>query len=47
MNKLIENNIIGSTESVYSLGTASRLSEIPAHSIRQYVDNGLIIHRGS
>ena len=47
MNQPIENNIVSNTEPVYSLGTASRLSEIPAHSIRQYVDNGLIIHRGS
>ena len=28
---------------VYTLGVASQLSEIPSHSIRQYVDKGLII----
>lgn len=28
---------------VYTLGVASRLSEIPAHSIRQYIDMGLIL----
>ncbi len=28
---------------VYTLGIASQLSEIPAHSIRQYIDEGLII----
>jgi len=28
---------------VYTLGIASQLSEIPAHSIRQYIDRGLLI----
>jgi MerR family transcriptional regulator/heat shock protein HspR len=28
---------------LYTLGIASQLSEIPAHSIRQYIDEGLII----
>ncbi len=28
---------------VYTLGVASQLSDIPAHSIRQYIDMGLII----
>jgi MerR family transcriptional regulator/heat shock protein HspR len=28
---------------VYTLGIASQLSEIPAHSIRQYIDEALII----
>jgi len=28
---------------VYTLGVASALAEIPAHSIRQYIDMGLII----
>lgn len=28
---------------VYTLGIASQLSEIPAHSIRQYIDEGLLI----
>jgi len=36
-------NMISSTKPVYSLGTASRLSEISVHSIRKYIDNGLII----
>ena len=43
MNQSIENNIVSSTEPVYTLGTASRLSEISLHSIRQYIDNSLII----
>ena len=43
MNQSIGNNIVSSTEPVYSLGTASRLSDISVHSIRQYIDNGLII----
>ena len=43
MNQSIGNNIVSSTEPVYSLGTASRLSNISVHSIRQYIDNGLII----
>lgn len=28
---------------VYTLSIASRLSDIPAHSIRQYIDRGLLI----
>lgn len=28
---------------LYTLGIAARLSEIPAHSIRQYIDEGLLI----
>ncbi len=32
-----------STEPVYTLKVASRLSSIPSHSIRQYIDKGLII----
>ena len=43
MNQSIENNMVSSTEPVYTLGTASRLSEISVHSIRQYVNNGLSI----
>ena len=31
------------TEPVYTLGIASKLSEISVHSIRQYIDNALII----
>ncbi|HUX96886.1 MAG TPA: MerR family transcriptional regulator [Bacteroidales bacterium] len=37
------NNTIDSTTPVYTLSTASDLSGIPVHSIRQYVDRGLII----
>ena len=32
-----------STDPVYTLAVASKLSATPAHSIRQYVDKGLII----
>ena len=32
-----------SNKPVYTLGVASQLSEIQAHSIRQYIDMGLII----
>ena len=38
---LLENN--NSSEPVYTLAVASRLSLVPAHSIRQYIDKGLII----
>jgi MerR family transcriptional regulator, heat shock protein HspR len=34
---------IKSTTPVYTLGTASTLSGIPVHSIRQYIDKGLIL----
>ena len=43
MNQPIENNTPSSTEPVYTLGIDSKLSEISIHSIRQYIDNGLII----
>ena len=36
-------NLLESTTPVYTLGTTSTLSEIPIHSIRQYINNGLII----
>ena len=32
-----------SDKAVYTLGVTSQLAEIPAHSIRQYIDMGLII----
>ena len=32
-----------SGKAVYTLGIASKLSDIPAHSIRQYIDRGLLI----
>ena len=39
----MENSLIESTTPVYTLSTTSTLSGIPVHSIRQYIDNGLII----
>jgi len=39
----MEDNSIESTTPVYTLSTASTLSGIPVHSIRQYIDKGLII----
>ena len=32
-----------STTPLYTLGVASRLSDTPVHSIRQYIDKGLLI----
>ncbi|MBG0860628.1 MAG: MerR family transcriptional regulator [Bacteroidales bacterium] len=37
------NTIISSTTPLYTLSTSSVLSGIPVHSIRQYIDKGLII----
>ena len=49
-NKLSSSNLQGEgngledvNEPVFTLGVASRLSGIPSHSIRQYIDVGLII----
>ena len=39
----MKNNTIASTTPVYTLSTTSDLSGIQAHSIRQYIDKGLII----
>jgi MerR family transcriptional regulator/heat shock protein HspR len=39
----MENNSIESFTPVYTLSTTSGLSGIPVHSIRQYMDKGLII----
>jgi len=39
----MKNNTITSTTPVYTLSTAANLSGIPTHSIRQYIDKGLII----
>ena len=39
----MKNNFVESTAPVYTLSTASTLSEIPVHSIRQYIDKGLMI----
>ena len=33
----------GANEAVYTLGVTSKLSGIPAHSVRQYIDKGLLI----
>jgi len=40
MSKVIE---LKSDRPVYTLSIASHLSNIPAHSIRQYIDKGLIL----
>ena len=39
----MDNNSIASTAPVYTLSITSDLSGIPVHSIRQYIDKGLII----
>jgi MerR family transcriptional regulator/heat shock protein HspR len=39
----MENISVDSTTPVYTLCTTADLSGIPEHSIRQYIDNGLII----
>jgi MerR family transcriptional regulator/heat shock protein HspR len=39
----MENNSIETTTPVYTLSIASGLSGIPVHSIRQYIDKGLIV----
>ena len=39
----MENSLIESITPVYTLSTTSFLSGIPVHSIRQYIDKGLII----
>ena len=39
----MENSLVESTAPVYTLSTTSTLSGIPVHSIRQYIDKGLII----
>lgn len=39
----MENNSIAITSPVYTLSVAADLSGIPVHSIRQYIDKGLII----
>lgn len=36
-------NKVETTDPVYTLGVASKLSGTPVHSIRQYVDRGLIL----
>jgi MerR family transcriptional regulator/heat shock protein HspR len=39
----MDNNLVLSTTPVYTLSTTSSLSGIAVHSIRQYIDKGLII----
>ena len=39
----MKNSLVESTTPVYTLSTTSTLSEIPVHSIRQYIDKGLMI----
>ena len=39
----MENNTIETTTPVYTLSIAGDLSGIPVHSIRQYIDKGLIV----
>ena len=39
----MKNSIVGTTSPVYTLSTVSTLSGIPVHSIRQYIDKGLMI----
>lgn len=38
-----ESQVSDSSKPVYTLSIASQLSDIPAHSIRQYIDRGLLI----
>ena len=42
-NPVSENVIMENNKPVFTLSVASRLSEIPTHSIRQYIDMGLLI----
>ena len=39
----MDNNSVASTAPVYTLSIAAGQSGIPVHSIRQYIDKGLII----
>ena len=39
----MKNNSIETTTPVYTLSIAAELSGIPVHSIRQYIDKGLIV----
>ena len=39
----MNNNSVHSTTPVYTLSITSELSGIPVHSIRQYIDKGLIV----
>ena len=39
----MDNNTVASTTPVYTLSITAGLSGIPVHSIRQYIDKGLIV----
>jgi MerR family transcriptional regulator/heat shock protein HspR len=41
--KNMEKSLVENTTPVYTLSTTSTLSGIPVHSIRQYIDKGLLI----
>ena len=43
ITKIMDNNSVASTNPVYTLSIAADLSGIPVHSIRQYIDKGLMI----
>jgi hypothetical protein len=43
MTKIMDNNTVASTTPVYTLSITAGLSGIPVHSIRQYIDKGLIV----
>jgi MerR family transcriptional regulator, heat shock protein HspR len=43
MNDIKEEDATPQNIPLYTLGIASQLSQIPAHSIRQYIDKGLLI----
>ena len=40
---IVEAISLESNQPVYTLGVSAQLADIPAHSIRQYIDNGLLI----
>ena len=40
---VIKDSLLDITSPVFTVGVASQLSGIPTHSIRQYIDRGLII----
>jgi MerR family transcriptional regulator/heat shock protein HspR len=43
LKHISETKQIEDNRPVYTLGVAAQLAEIPAHSIRQYIDTGLLI----
>ncbi len=42
-NQEVPADVLKEQRPVYTLGIAAQLSEIPAHSIRQYIDRGLLL----